>query len=86
VRAPRKARVKLRSARCQFSLVGMTGWTTIKAELRRGGKVHAAGRVLGWRGRASLTLAARRRLAARAYTLVLRPAGRTPVRLRVRLP
>jgi hypothetical protein len=86
VRAARHVHVKLRGARCRFSLVGVTGWTTVRAELRRGGKVRAAGRVLGWRGRASLTLAARRRLGAGAYTLVLRPAGRTPVRLRVTLP
>jgi hypothetical protein len=86
VHAPRKARVKLRGARCRFSLVGVTGWTTVKAELRRGGKVRAAGRVLGWRGGGSLTLAARKRLGRGAYTLVLRPAGRTPVRLRVTLP
>jgi hypothetical protein len=85
-RAPHKAGVKLRGARCQFSLVGVTGWRTVKAELRRGGKVRAAGRVLGWRGRASLTLAARQRLGRGAYTLVLRSAGRTPVRLRVTLP
>ncbi|HTE59002.1 MAG TPA: kelch repeat-containing protein [Solirubrobacteraceae bacterium] len=85
-RAPRKAGVKLRGARCRFSLVGMTGWSTVKAELRRAGKVRAAGRVLGWRGGASLTLAARQRLGRGAYTLVLRPAGRTPVRLRVTLP
>ncbi len=86
VRAPRRAHVKLRGARCRFSLVGLTGWTTVKAHLRRGGKVRAAGRVLGWRGRASLTLAARLRLGAGTYTLVLRPAGRSPVRIRISLP